>query len=326
MSGDRQVLLQRYEKNPVLTAADWPYPVNTVFNPGAMLLPDGTTLLLCRVEDRSGISHLCAARSDNGVDNWHIDPVPTFLPDPLNHPEEIWGIEDPRITYIEELKKYAVTYTAYSRAGPAVALALTEDFRNFERLGVVMPPADKDAALLPRRFNGYWLMIHRPTTSLGAHIYISQSPDLIHWGRHHLVLPARRGAWWDASRVGLAAPPIETENGWLMFYHGVKETPSGSIYRVGLALLDRERPWRCVQRGTEWIFGPVMPYERVGDVNSVVFPCGSVLEPDGETIRVYYGAADTSICLARGRLSELLKWLEDHSVSTCEATSEPMIT
>ncbi|MEO0069070.1 MAG: glycosidase [candidate division WOR-3 bacterium] len=326
MSGDRQVLLQRYEKNPVLTAADWPYPVNTVFNPGAMLLPDGTTLLLCRVEDRSGISHLCAARSDNGVDNWHIDPVPTFLPDPVNHPEEIWGIEDPRITYIEELKKYAVTYTAYSRAGPAVALALTTDFRNFERLGVVMPPADKDAALLPRRFNGYWLMIHRPTTFLGAHIYISQSPDLIHWGRHHLVLPARQGAWWDASRVGLAAPPIETENGWVMFYHGVKETPSGSIYRVGLALLDREQPWRCVRRGTEWIFGPVMPYERLGDVNSVVFPCGCILEPDGETIRLYYGAADTSICLARARLSQLIEWLERHTADTCEATSEQMIT
>jgi len=326
MSGDRQLLLSRYEKNPILTAADWPYTVNTVFNPGAVLLPDGTTLLLCRVEDRSGISHLCVARSDNGIDGWRIDAIPTFVPDPINHPEEIWGIEDPRITYVEELKKYAVTYTAYSRAGPAVALALTQDFRNFERLGVVMPPADKDAALLPRRFNGYWLMVHRPTTSLGAHIYISQSPDLIHWGRHHLVIPARQGAWWDASRVGLAAPPIETGKGWLMFYHGVKETPSGSIYRVGLALLDLEHPWRCVRRGTEWIFGPVMPYERLGDVNGVVFPCGSVLERDGETIRVYYGAADTSICVAHARLSELVEWLERHTADTCETTGEPMIT
>ncbi len=326
MSGDRQLLLNRYEKNPILTAADWPYTVNTVFNPGAVLLPDGTTLLLCRVEDRSGISHLCVARSHNGIDDWRIDPIPTFVPDPVNHPEEIWGIEDPRITCVEELKKYAITYTAYSRAGPAVALALTQDFKNFERLGVVMPPADKDAALLPRRFNGYWLMIHRPTTSLGAHIYISQSPDLIHWGRHHLVIPARQGAWWDASRVGLAAPPIETAKGWLMLYHGVKETPGGSIYRVGLALLDLQHPWRCARRSTEWIFGPVMPYERLGDVNGVVFPCGSVLEQDRETIRVYYGAADTSICLAYARLSELIKWLEHHTADTCETTGEPMIT
>jgi len=326
MSGDRQLLLTRYEHNPILTARDWHYTVNTVFNPGAVLLPDGSTLLLCRVEDRRGISHLCAARSANGIDNWQIEPLPTLEPDPVNHPEELWGIEDPRITYIPELNKYAVTYTAFSRAGPAVALALTADFKHFERLGVVMPPADKDAALLPRRFNGYWLMIHRPSTALGAHIYISQSPDMIHWGRHHLVLPARQGAWWDASRVGLAAPPIETPQGWLMLYHGVKDTPSGSIYRVGLALLDLKEPWRCARRGTEWIFGPVMDYERIGDVNGVVFPCGIILEPDQETIRVYYGAADTSICLAWARKSELLKWLETHSADTCEIPIDRIIT
>ncbi|MGB9742659.1 MAG: glycosidase [candidate division WOR-3 bacterium] len=326
MSGDRQLLIRRAVQNPILTARDWPYTINTVFNPGAVLLPDGTTLLLCRVEDRRGISHLCAARSANGVDNWQIEPVPTLEPDPVNHPEELWGIEDPRITYVPELEKYAVTYTAFSRAGPSVALALTADFQRFERLGVVMPPADKDAALLPRRFNGYWLMIHRPSTALGAHIYISQSPDLIHWGRHHLVLPARAGAWWDASRVGLAAPPIETERGWLMLYHGVKDTPGGSIYRVGLALLDPNQPWRCVQRGTEWIFGPIMNYERIGDVNAVVFPCGVILESDRETVRIYYGAADTAICLAWARLSELLAWLDAHTADTCEIPGDRIIT
>lgn len=323
---DRQLLLRRWEKNPILTAADWPYTVNTVFNPGAVLLPDNTTLLFCRVEDRRGISHLCAARSKNGLDGWEIDPEPTFLPDPVRYPEELWGVEDPRITYVPELESYAITYTAYSRAGPAVGLALTRDFKEFQRLGVVMPPADKDAALLPRRFNGYWLMVHRPTTWLGAHIYISQSPDLIHWGRHHLVLPARQGAWWDASRVGLAAPPLETPHGWLLFYHGVKDTPGGVIYRVGLALLDREAPWRCVRRGDEWIFGPVKDYERVGDVSSVVFPCGAVLLPDGDTIRVYYGAADTSICVATASLKRLLEWLERHTSETCEVPGERMIT
>ncbi|MEN9978979.1 MAG: glycosidase [candidate division WOR-3 bacterium] len=326
MNGDHQPLLQRAANNPILAPRDWPYPVNSVFNPGAVLLPDGTTLLLCRVEDRCGISHFCIARSRNGVDNWEIDPVPALTPDPANHPEELWGIEDPRITFVPELNKYAVVYTAYSRAGPAVALALTVDFNRFERLGVVMPPADKDAALLPRRFNGYWLMIHRPITSLGAHIYISRSPDLIHWGRHHLVLPARQGAWWDASRVGLASPPLETPHGWLMFYHGVKDTPGGCIYRVGLALLDSNEPWRCVRRSTEWIFGPVMEYERVGDVTSVVFPCGSILEPDGDTIRVYYGAADTTICLAYARLSNLLEWLDRHSVHSCDIPGESIIT
>src|SRR5436853_5643196 len=120
-------LFQRHSLNPILTAADWPYPVNSVFNPGATLLPDGTTLLLCRVEDRRGHSHLCAARSKNGLDGWVIDATPTLLPDPAEYPEELWGIEDPRITYVEELGKYAIAYTAFSRGGPGVALALTDD-------------------------------------------------------------------------------------------------------------------------------------------------------------------------------------------------------
>ncbi|MET0691414.1 MAG: glycosidase, partial [Candidatus Binatia bacterium] len=107
-------LFQRSEHNPILTAADWPYPVNSVFNPGATLLPDGTTLLLCRVEDRRGHSHLCVARSVNGVDHWQIESQPTMPADPERYPEELWGIEDPRITYVEEIKKYAVVYTAFT--------------------------------------------------------------------------------------------------------------------------------------------------------------------------------------------------------------------
>lgn len=307
----RHLLFQRSSRNPVLTAADWPYTVNSVFNPGAVRLGDGTTLLLCRVEDRTGISHLCAARSSDGVGNWRIDPEPTMMPDPCRA-EESWGIEDPRITWLEELERYAVVYTAYSPSGPAVALALTRDFREFERLGVVMAPEDKDAALLPRRFNGLWLLIHRPTTGSEADIYISESPDLIHWGRHRMVLARRRGAWWDASRVGLATPPIETEAGWLILYHGVKETVAGCLYRVGLALLDRDEPWCCIRRGKEWVMGPFEPYERLGDVSGVVFPCGHTIARDGDMLSVYYGAADTTVCLATTRVSELLRWLESH--------------
>ena len=111
-----------------------------------LLLPDGTTLLLCRVEDRRGLSHLCAARSRNGVDGWEIDSEPTLMPSPKEFPEEIWGIEDPRITFVPELQQYVVTYTSYSRGGPGVSLALTKDFRSFERYGVIMPPDDKDSA------------------------------------------------------------------------------------------------------------------------------------------------------------------------------------
>lgn len=305
-------LFVRYERNPILSASDWPYAVNTVFNAGATLLEDGTTLLLCRVEDRTGRSHLCAARSKNGVDQWEIDLDPTLLPDPIHYPEEVWGIEDPRITYLAELKKYAVTYTSFSRGGPGVSIALTEDFHAFERLGVVMPPEDKDATLLPHRMDGRWVLIHRPSTPLGSHIWSSYSPDLRHWGNHRLVLQARRGAWWDANKIGLNTPLIDTPQGWLMIYHGVRNTAAGDLYRLGLALLDSRCVEHCLLRGETWIFGPEESYEREGDVGNVVFPCGLTIDPDGDTIHLYYGAADTCIALAQGSLRRLLSWIEQN--------------
>jgi predicted GH43/DUF377 family glycosyl hydrolase len=262
------------------------------------------------VEDRRGHSHLCAARSANGVDGWVVDPEPTLRADPKNYPEEIWGIEDPRITFVEELGKYAVIYTAYSRGGPGVALALTQDFRTFERFGLIMQPDDKDAALLPRRIDGNFALIHRPMADSGAHVWISLSPDLHNWGSHKLVLPARRGAWWDANKVGLSPPLIETPRGWLMLYHGVKQTASGSLYRLGAALLALDQPEHCLLRGDEWIFGPEADYECEGDVANVTFPCGYTLGADGDTINLYYGAADTSVALATGSITEILTWLE----------------
>lgn len=302
----------RHKSNPILTASMWPYPVNSVFNPGAIRLADGTTLLLCRVEDRRGHSHLCAARSKNGVDQWEIDPQPTLLPEPEKHPEELWGIEDPRITFVPELKKYAIAYAAYSQGGPCVSLALTEDFHTFERIGVSMPPDDKDATLLPRRAGQYWVMIHRPSTLTGSHIWMSFSPDLRHWGSHRVMLHARRGGWWDARKVGLSCPPIETPRGWLMMYHGVRITAAGCLYRLGLALMDLETPELCLLRGEPWFFGPEEDYERGGDVGNVVFPCGYTVDDDNDSVNVYYGAADTSVGLARTKISIMLRWLDEN--------------
>ena len=306
----RAILFRRYGGNPLLTGADWPYACNSIFNPGATRLQDGTTLLLVRVEDHRGHSHFGVATSANGVDNWHIEPQPVMVPDHANFPEELWGIEDPRITFLPELGKYGITYTSYSWGGPGVSLALTEDFRHFERLGVVMSPEDKDAALLPHRIDGRWVMIHRPVTALGAHIWISYSPDLRHWGSHKLILEARRGGWWDAGKIGLSPPLIETPQGNIMIYHGVRHTPAGCLYRLGLALFDRQRIDHCIARGDSWVFGPEELYEREGDVGNVVFPCGYTIEPDGDTINLYYGAADTSIALARGSIREILDWLQ----------------
>jgi predicted GH43/DUF377 family glycosyl hydrolase len=306
-------LFTRYSGNPILTREVWPYPVNSVFNAGATLLPDGTTLLLCRVEDRRGLSHLCAARSVNGVDGWKIGEQPTLVANPREYPEEIWGIEDPRITYVAELEQYAIAYTSFARGGPGVSLALTKDFRSFERMGVIMSPEDKDAALLPRRIGGYWALIHRPVTTLGAHMWISYSPDLRHWGSHKVMLQARRGGWWDANKIGLCSPPIETKRGWLVLYHGVRQTASGSIYRMGLALFELDNPDICLQRGDSWMFGPEAPYERGGDVNDVVFPCGQTIGADGDTINLYYGAGDSCMALATGSIRELLAWLDANS-------------
>lgn len=306
-------LLERYTANPILSGKDWPYPINSVFNPAAVVLDDGDTLLLCRVEDRSGLSHLCAARSANGINGWRIDPVPTLPASPREYPEEIWGIEDPRITYVPELKKFAIVYTSFARGGPGVSLALTEDFKSFERIGVIMQPEDKDAALLPRRIGGYWALIHRPVTTLGAHMWISYSPDLRHWGRHKVILSARRGGWWDANKIGLCSPPIETSAGWLAIYHGVRQTASGSIYRLGLALFDLENPEICLKRSDSWMFGPEARYEREGDVNGVVFPCGQTIRADGDSINIYYGGADSCVAMATGSIRELLAWLDAHS-------------
>lgn len=311
-------LFRRYEQNPILTAAMWPYPINSVFNAGATLLQDGTTLLLCRVEDRSGLSHFCAARSVNGIDNWQIDQKPTLLHDSVNFPEELWGIEDPRITFIEELKKYVIVYTAFTRDGPGVALALTDDFKNFERYGIILSPDDKDAALLPHRIDGNWVMIHRPVSAPRAHMWISYSPDLKSWGQHVIMMNARKGAWWDANKIGLSPPPIKTPVGWLVIYHGVKQTCGGCIYRLGLALFKLEKPEVLIKRSKEWFFAPEEEYELNGDVGNVVFPCGYTIGSDGDTINIYYGAADTCIGLATGSIMEMLKWLEDHDTKKTE--------
>jgi predicted GH43/DUF377 family glycosyl hydrolase len=303
----RHELFTRHPGNPILSVEDWPYAANSVFN-AAAAEAKGKIILLARVEDFRGISHLTVARSDDGISNWQINRKPALRPEPKKYPEEHWGIEDPRITRLEELNKWAICYTAYSQGGPLVSLATTGDFKTFERIGPVMPPEDKDAALFPVKFNGLWAMLHRPVPALfGAHIWISFSPNLKHWGEHREIIQARGGGWWDANKIGLCAPPMETKEGWLILYHGVRMTASGSIYRLGLVLLDLEEPTRVIRRSDEWIFGPKAPYEREGDVDDVVFPCGWIKK--GDKIFMYYGAADSRICLATADFDEVVNFI-----------------
>ena len=307
---DHGELFQRNMKNPILTIDDWPYRAHSVFNPAAAIV-DGITLLMVRVEDHRGFSHFTVARSKNGVDGWEIDPKPTFMPDPVNYPEEIYGIEDPRITYIYEMEKWAVVYTAFSDSGPLPAIAFTKDFLNFDRLGPTMPPDNKDAAVFPVRFNGKWAMIHRPAlnfNSLKANIWLSFSSDMKSWGEHEVLMYAREGGWWDAYKIGLSPQPIRVSDGWLIMYHGVRQTSAKLSYRLGLALLDLEDPRKVLHRSEGYVFGPVEPYERSGDVNDVVFPCGWVVVDD--ELRIYYGAADTSVSMASAKLNDILEYIK----------------
>src|SRR6056297_582286 len=307
VNGNPGDLFTRCLTNPILTARDWPYPVNSVFNPGAVKVND-ETILLCRVEDCRGFSHLTVARSNDGQNNWRIDSEPTLSRSEQFH-EERWGLEDPRIVWLEPFNSYAITYVSFSPAGPQVSLALTDDFKKFHRRGVLLLPEDMDASLFPRKFNDRFVLIHRPIVRGEQHMWISFSPDLSHWGEHDILM-TRRSGWWDDAKVGLGPQPIETEKGWLILYHGVRETASGSLYRVGLALLDLEDPTRVLKRCDPWVMGPRKDYEYRGDVPGVVFPTGAVVDKEANQVKLYYRAADSRIGLATADLDEMLDYLD----------------
>jgi predicted GH43/DUF377 family glycosyl hydrolase len=299
-------LFKKYEGNPILTPESWPYPTNAVFNPAAAKL-NTEVLLLVRVEDMRGFSHFTVARSADGYTNWEIDPEPTLEADQSSQ-EERWGLEDPRIVWLEEQKQFAITYISFSEGGPVISLAITKNFRTFARLGSLLPPEDKDGCLLPRRFRGRFALIHRPIVRGEAHMWISFSPDLKHWGDHRPLIRTRQ-AYWDCHRVGLACQPIETQHGWMLFYHGVRATTAGAIYRVGLVLLDLEEPWRVLRRSDEWILGPRAPYERIGDVGDVVFPTGAIVHKETDRLSLYYGAADCTVAVATTTLSDCIDYV-----------------
>lgn len=306
-------LFRRDAGNPLLAPNRWPYPVNSVMNAGAALV-DADTVLLCRVEDRRGFSHLTVARSRDGVSNWVVDDAPLLAPDP-SHPEESWGVEDARVTRVDELDAWVIAYTAFGPGGPSISLATTRDFRSVERLGVVRPPEDKNGALLPRRVGGEHILFHRPVSVMGgrADIWLSRSADLRGWSSPEPVIGARPGGWWDSARVGMGPPPLETAEGWLVVYHGVRQTVAGSLYRAGLALLDLDDPSKVVRRCSEWVLGPSETYELTGDVPGVVFPCGMVHDTTTDELRLYYGAADTCVAMASASLADVVDYLNSCS-------------
>jgi len=303
-------LFKRYEGNPILTVEDWPYKAASVFNPGAIKFND-EILLLVRVEDKQGYSHLTIAKSKDGKTNWQINSEPTLAAEP-NFGEAVFGLEDPRIVWLEERQEYIITCVSFFKGvtgePPGISLIATKDFSNFERLGRQLIPPNKDASLFPKTIKGYYALINRPIVEGRADIWVSFSKDLNFWGKDRALILARHRTW-DSNRVGLGPPPIETPEGWLIIYHGARNTASGTIYRVGLALLDLET-LEVIRRSRDWVFGPKERYERVGDVDDIVFPCGAVVDEKTNELLVYYGAADSVVALAIANLDDVLAYLK----------------
>lgn len=296
--------LRRYEGNPILTAQDFPRPVNSVFNAGAAKYGN-EYILLNRVQGLDGTSCLWVARSREGY-HFTPDPEPAMVPsteEPLASYEE-YGIEDPRITKIDNT--YYIVYVCYSPFDCRVGLAMTKDFQAFERIGLISLPDNKDAVLFPEKVGGRYARLDRPMTVISGRrdIWISYSPDLLYWGDACVVMTPRRGRW-DSEKIGAGAPPIKTEKGWLLIYHGVRRTASGKVYWLGVALLDLEDPSRVVGRAKEAILYPAAPEDFLGDVGNVVFTGGAILEDDGE-LKIYYGAADQVMCLATANVDDLI--------------------
>lgn len=305
---DKEVFV-RHSANPLITPQSIPLRANAVLNPGVVEI-DGEVVLLLRIEDRQGISQIRVARSRNGVDDWRFADKPLLEPDLPENPFEEWGCEDARVTQYDN-GKYIIAYTAYSRYGPAVALAVTTDFESVTRLGVVLSPTNKDAVVIPECYDGSWVMLHRPVTGAQEHIWYAVSSDTLRsWTQPGLLIPERGGPWWDGLRVGVGAPPIKTDEGWLLIFHGVKAIADNPIYRLGLALLDRDDPRRVVARASEWVFAPEAEYEVHGLLPNVVFTCGALLK--GDEVWMYYGGADTVVGLAIARLEDLLQFVHEY--------------
>ena len=297
-------VIHRWEGNPIVSLEDIPFRCNTVFNAAATKIGK-EYLLLVRVEDLRGRSIFVVARSEDGY-RFIVEPRPAMTPSDQEPfaTYEACGIEDPRITFMDDT--YYVMYTAYSHYGPRLALAKTDNFVDFERIALISEPVNKDGSLFPRKINGRYVRFDRPNVGGCGNIWISYSDDLIHWGGSEVAMTTRPDHW-DCARIGASAPPIETDRGWLEIYHGVKPTASGPIYRLGVAMLDLENPARVLGRAAIPILTPREYYERVGDIGNVVFSCGAILEEQTGEVKMYYGAADTCICVGTATLKALIQ-------------------
>jgi predicted GH43/DUF377 family glycosyl hydrolase len=307
-------LVKRYERNPILTKDDIPYTVATVHNAGVTKY-NGKYIMIFRSHKENGRSIIGIAESDDGF-RFIPRSAPFMIPsrEPVFQDYEEYGVEDPRITFIEGA--YYITYSAYSRHGVRIGLARTMDFQTVERVAFITQADYRNTVIFPEKIQGRYVKLDRPHSDISPwSIWISYSPDLRYWGDSSVVM--KPGAYhWDEMKIGPGAPPIKTDKGWLSIYHGVFPTMDGSVYRLGVALHDLEDPSRIIGVGDSWILQPEDPWELVGYVHNVVFTCGAVPEDDG-TVKIYWGGADKVMCVGTAVLNEL--------VDLCLTDSRPAI-
>jgi len=297
-------MLKRYENNPILTAADLPRKAFYILNPGAIKFRDEYLLLVDVFHIEGGIVFQIA-RSRNGYD-FKFDPTPVAWPDSYPDWEEN-GVYDPRITRIDD--EYFIMYGSHNNhLGTRLGIVKTRDFVHFERVSICSEINNRNGVLFPEKIGGRYCRLERPFgggEQSPCDMWLSFSPDLIHWGGHRPLMKARP-AHWDHLKIGGGAPLIHVPEGWLCIYHGVSPSADGSIYSLFAAILDYEEPWRVLARSKYPILFPETHYECEGRVANVVFTCNAILEPD-DMVKVYYGAADTCIGLAEARLQDLVK-------------------
>ncbi|MBM4029593.1 MAG: glycosidase, partial [Planctomycetes bacterium] len=299
----KQRFVTRYEGNPILTKEDIPYPVQTVHNAG-VTRHNGRYIMLFRSHLDTGRSIIGLAESEDGF-RFTPRPEPFLTPgtEPPFSEYEQYGVEDPRITFLEGT--YYLTYSAYSRHGVRIALAKTTDFESVERVSLITQADYRNTVLFPERIGGRYVRLDRPHSEISPwSIWITYSPDLVHWGDSRVVMKPVQ-YHWDEMKIGPGAPPIKTARGWLSIYHGVFPTMDGAVYRLGVALHQLDDPAHILGVCDRWILQPEDPWEIVGYVHNVVFTCGAVPEDDG-TLKLYWGGADKVMCAGTAILDELV--------------------
>jgi len=303
----------RYTENPIIGRQGNSIS-NSVFNSAVVPFENGYAGVF-RCDSVSISMDIFTGFSEDGI-HWKISNEPIVF---AGADAEILKKEyryDPRVCLIDG--KYYISW-CNGYHGPTIGLAYTEDFKSFTQLENVFLPFNRNGVLFPRKINGMYMMLSRPSdnghTPFGD-IFISQSSDLEFWGRHRYVMGTVKGndSAWQSTKVGPGPVPIETEEGWLLIYHGVITTCNGFVYRMGCALLDIDEPWKVKYRSKDYILAPNELYECVGDVPNVTFPCATLADADTGRIAIYYGCADTVTGLAFTTVDTLLDHIKKNSL------------